>query len=71
MQRVVCQRFFPRGFGSHYIHVRQPDHTYKPEAPPPQANRVAQAIDKIQAIFTQQQQQPAVIQAGAIDEANP
>ena len=71
MQRVVCQWFFPHGFGSHYIHVRQPGTTYEPAVPPPQANRVAQAIDEIHAIFTQQQQQPAIIQAGAIDEANP
>lgn len=71
IQRVVCQRFFRGGFGSHYIHVRQPDPTCEPEAPPPEASRVAQAIAEMEAIFTQQRQQPAVIQAGDIDEANP
>ena len=71
MQRVVCQRFFPRGFGSHYIHVRQPGPTYEPAVPPPEASRVAQAINEIEAILTQQRQQPTMIQAGDIDEANP
>ncbi|KAJ5202160.1 uncharacterized protein N7498_006823 [Penicillium cinerascens] len=70
MQRVVCQRFFRSKFGSHYIHVRHPSPACEPAAPPPQASRVAQAIDKIEAIFAQQRQQPAVIQAGEIDEAN-
>ena len=66
MQRVVCQRFFRSKFGSHYIHVRQPGLEYTAEAPPPPASQVTQAIDEVEAIFAQQQQQPAVIQAGDI-----
>lgn len=42
-----------------------------PSAPIHPASQVANAIDEIDAIFTQQQQQPAVIQAGDIDEASP
>jgi len=71
MQRVICQRFFRSKFGSHYIHVRQPGPTYEPAVPPPEASRVAQAIDEMEAIFSQQRQQPTIIQAGEIDEANP
>jgi hypothetical protein len=71
MRRVVCQRVFPSRFGSHYIHVRQPSSTCEPEATPPQASMVGQAIDDLEAIFTRQQQEPRVIQAGDIDETNP
>jgi hypothetical protein len=71
MRRVVCQRIFPRRSGSHYIHVRQPGPDHEPEAPPPEASMVAQAIDDMEAIFTRQQQEERVIQAGDIDECNP
>lgn len=71
MQRVICQRVFNQGLGSGYIHVRQPDPTCEPEAPPPAASIVAQAIDDMEAIFTRQQQEERVIQAGDIDECNP
>lgn len=71
MRRVVCQRIFPRGFGSHYIHVRQPGPACEPEAPAPEASMVTQAIDDMEAIFARQQQEPPVIQAGDIDESNP
>lgn len=71
IQRVVCQRLFRGGFGSHYIEVRQPGAAYEPTAPVPPANQVAHAVDELEAMWTQQQQGEAVIQPGAIDEANP
>ncbi|KAJ5318203.1 hypothetical protein N7476_004623 [Penicillium atrosanguineum] len=35
VKQVVCQRFFPRGWGSHYIYVGHPGAAYEPETPPP------------------------------------
>jgi uncharacterized C2H2 Zn-finger protein len=71
MVRVVCQRLFRSQFGSHYIEVRRPGAAYEPTAPVPPASRVAKAIDEIEAVWNQQQQQEAKIQPGDIDEANP
>ncbi|KAJ6174346.1 hypothetical protein N7485_005646, partial [Penicillium canescens] len=70
-KRVVCQRFFPRGLGSHYIHIRHPGPQYEPEAPPPQATQVAEAVERLREVFTRKMQLESEIQPGAIDEANP
>ena len=70
-QRVVCQRFFRNKYGSHYIHVRQPGAAYEPEAPPPQATQVAEAVDQLREVFARKMQLEKEIQPGAIDEANP
>lgn len=71
MVRVVCQRMFRSQFGSHYIEVRRPGAAYEPTAPVPPASQVAKAIEELQGIWAEQQQQEGQIQAGDIDEANP
>ncbi|OKP11117.1 hypothetical protein PENSUB_3487 [Penicillium subrubescens] len=68
---VVCQQVFPRGLGSHYIHVRYPGAACQPEAPPPQATQVAEAVDQLREVFTRKIQLEAEIRPGDIDEANP
>jgi hypothetical protein len=43
-ERVVCQRLFAHGFGSHYMHVRQPSPQHEPAPPPVQPTLVEELM---------------------------
>jgi hypothetical protein len=70
-ERVVCQRLFARGFGSHYMHVRQPGPDYEPAPPPPRADVVDELIQQLEQRYVDSQPRRQTIRAGPLDEANP
>ncbi|OKP12439.1 hypothetical protein PENSUB_1924 [Penicillium subrubescens] len=69
-RRGIYQRDFPRGLGSHYIHIRYPGATYEPEAPPPSATQVTEDVDQLRDVITRKIQLEAKIQPGDIDNPN-
>ena len=70
LRRIVCQRMFPRGFGSHYIHVRKPGPDYEPAPPPPRSDVVHAATQHLEQLYQDAQTGPTMVQAGPLDEAN-
>ncbi|KAJ5455493.1 uncharacterized protein N7458_003757 [Penicillium daleae] len=63
MQRVVCQRIFPYGLGSHYIHIRQPGPDCEPAPPPPRADIVDELIQQLEQTYIDSQPRRQTIQA--------
>ena len=71
-ERIICQRLFAYGFGSHYIHVRQPRPAYEPAPPPPRADIVDELIQQLEQTYADSQASDGqTIQPGPLDEANP